>query len=196
MNHLIAQKHFLFNKWKSPESDTYKEFTRVTNLVDRRLREAQNIFCLNFFQKLPTIREQGKFKKQKISPSEKSLKVCEIRLDSGKVSRDSKIIVNRLNRSFANLDVFKGSDIACKHPDNFYIHEKSRKFCKKQECVEINKLNLNTNKTELIFFSRYYSDFGSVFFYTKEVLITQKVADIWVFKLTGTLISMNSWIKP
>ena len=52
--------------------------------------------------------------------------------------------------------------------------EKSRKFYKKtEEYVEMNKLTLNTNKTELIFFSRDNSDFGSSF-YENEVLTTQK----------------------
>ena len=35
---------------------------------------------------------------------------------------------------------------------------------KTEEYVEMNKLTLNTNKTELIFFSRDNSDFGSIFY--------------------------------
>ena len=38
----------------------------------------------------------------------------------------------------------------------------------------MSKLTLNTNKTELIFFSRDNFDFGSFFFYKNEVLTTQK----------------------
>ena len=80
MKHLIAQKHFLFNKWKKiHDSETSGEFKRLRNLVNRRLREAQN-FCINFFQKLPTSKEQWKFIKQKTSPSERIVKVDEIRL--------------------------------------------------------------------------------------------------------------------
>ena len=45
------------------------------------------------------------------------MKVDEIRLDGGEISREPKNIVNCLNKSFANLGVFKGSDIACKYPD-------------------------------------------------------------------------------
>ena len=44
---------------------------------------------------------------------------------------------------------------------------------KTEEYVEMNRLTLNTNKTELIFFSRDNSDFGSIF-YKNEVLTTQK----------------------
>ena len=36
------------------------------------------------------------------------------------------------------------------------------------------KLNLNANKTKLIFFSRNNSDFGSIIFYKNGVLTTQK----------------------
>ena len=47
------------------------------------------------------------------------------------------------------------------------------KITKTEEYVELNKLTLNTNKTELIFFSRNNSDFASIF-YKNEVLTTQK----------------------
>ena len=119
MKHLIARKHFLFNKWKkSPESETYKEFRRLRILVKRTIREAHNDFRINFFQKLTTSKGQWKFIKQKICPSEKSVKVDEIRLESGakgtKKYRQLKISsispknnVKYLNRSFGNIGVFK-----------------------------------------------------------------------------------------
>ena len=51
------------------------------------------------------------------------------------------------------------------------LHEKVMEiFQKTEECVEMNKLTLNTNKTELIFFSRDNSDFGSIFAKTKKNL--------------------------
>ena len=84
---------------KIPDSETYKEFKRLRNLVNGRLKEAHN-FCINFFQKLPKSKEQWKFIKQKTSPNEKSVKVDEIRLDSGEISREPKNIVNCLNRCF------------------------------------------------------------------------------------------------
>ena len=114
----------MFNKWKKiPDSETYKEFKRLRNLVNRRLREACNNCCINFFQKLPTSKEKWKFIKQKTTPKEKIVKVDEIRLDSGEISRKPKNIVNCPNKTFANLRVFKGSDIACKYPDKFNIPE-------------------------------------------------------------------------
>ena len=108
---------------KNPESETYKEFKRLRNLVNRRLREAHNSFCINFFRNLPTSKEQWKFIKQKTSPNERIVKVDEIRLDSSEISREPKNIVNCLNRSFANLGVFKGLDFACKYPDKLSIPE-------------------------------------------------------------------------
>ena len=54
------------------------------------------------------------------------------------------------------------------------LHGKVTEILQKtEEYVEMNKLTLNTNKTELIFFSRDNSDFGSIF-YKNEVLTTQK----------------------
>ena len=70
--------------------------------------------------------------------------------------------------------------------------EKSRKFLqKREEYVEMNKLTVNTNKTEINFFSRDNSDFGSFFTKTKFSQ-HKKVADILVFKLTGILVSRSS----
>ena len=63
---------------------------------------------------------------------------------------------------------------------------------KTNEYVEMNKLNLNTNKTELIFFSGNNSDFGSIFFTKTKFSQNKKVADISVFKLTEILVALSS----
>ena len=122
----------------------YKEFKRLRNLVNRRLREAHNNFCFNFFQNLPTSKEQWKFIKQKTSPNERIVKVYEIRLDTGEISREPKNIVNCLNRSFANLGVSKGLDIACKYPDKLNIPEFTfRSVTRKELCSVIDSLDDN-----------------------------------------------------
>ena len=105
---------------KDPDSEKYKEFKRLRNLANRRLREAHNNFCVNFFQNLPTSKQQWRFIKQKTSPNERIVKVD---VDSGEISREPKNIVNCLNRSFANLGVFKGLDIACEYLDKLNIPE-------------------------------------------------------------------------
>ena len=111
---------------KIPDSETYKEFKLLRNLIHRRLREAHNNFCINFFQKLPTSTEQERFIKQKTSPNERIVKVDEINLDSGEISREPKKLVNYLKRSFANLGVFEGLDVACKYPDKLiYLNSQS-----------------------------------------------------------------------
>ena len=101
---------------------------------------------MNFFQKLPTSKEQGKFIKQRISSSEKSVKVDEIRLESGEISREPKNVVNCLNRSFANLGVFKGSDIACKYSDKLNIPEFTFRTVTKKELYSVID-SLDNNKT-------------------------------------------------
>ena len=87
---------------KSPDSETYNEFKRVRNLVNRRLREVNIYFCINLFRKLSKSTEQRTFFEQRISPSERGVHFDEIRLDSGENSRDPKNFTNCLNGSFAN----------------------------------------------------------------------------------------------
>ena len=119
--HLIGQKHFLFNKWKKiPYSETYKEFKGVRNLVNRKIREAHNNFCINFFQNYQQVRNKGNSLSRR-PVRVKNAKIDEIRLECGEISREPQNIVNCLNRSFANLGVFKVSDIACKYPDKLII---------------------------------------------------------------------------
>ena len=80
-------------------------------------------FLHEFLPNLPTSKEQWNFIKQKISPSKKNVKVDEIWLEIGEMSREPKNIVNCLNRSFVNLGVFKVSNIACKYADKLNITE-------------------------------------------------------------------------
>ena len=109
------------NGKKYSDSETYNYLKRVRNLFKRSIREAQYNICSNFCQKLPTRKEQWKTNKQKLSLSEKISKVDEIRLESSEISRDPKKIVNCLRGSFANLEVFKCSYIACNYTDKINI---------------------------------------------------------------------------
>ena len=92
---------------------------------------------MNFFQKLPSSNEQWKFIKQKISPSEKCVKVNEIRLETGDISREPKNIVNCLNRSFAYLGVFKGPAYACKYPDKINISDLTFRTVTRKELYSV-----------------------------------------------------------
>ena len=49
------------------------------------------------------------------------MKVARIRLDSGEMSKDLKNNVDCLNRSYASLEIFTGSDIACKYTGTLNI---------------------------------------------------------------------------
>ena len=108
---------------KSPDSETYKDFNRLRNLVNRRLREAHHNFFINSFQKLPTNKKKRKFIKQKISPSDKKCQGWWNQIRELWIFKGTKNIVYCLNRSIANLGVFKGSDIACRYPDKTNVPE-------------------------------------------------------------------------
>ena len=70
--------------------------------------------------------------------------------------------------------------------------ENSRKFfLQKKEYLEMNKLILDTNNTELIFFGAIIL-ISNLFFAKTKLSQHKKFADILVLKLTGILISMNS----
>ena len=72
------------------------------------------------------------------------------------------------------------------------LHGKVKwKFFKKKEIVEMNKLTLNTNKTELIF-SRAIILISDLFLTKTKFSQQKRVADILVFKLTGILVSKSS----
>ena len=60
------------------------------------------------------------------------------------------------------------------------LHGKVTEILQKtEEYVEMNKLTLNTNKTELIFFSRHNSDFGSIFYKKRSSHNTKKLQISW-----------------
>ena len=64
----IAKKHRLFNIWKNnPSEQAYTIFKYQRNLVNRRLKTAQNKFCKQFFKELPTSKEQWSFIKKALA---------------------------------------------------------------------------------------------------------------------------------
>ena len=83
--------------------------------------------------------------KQDTSPTERIVNVDEIRLDSDEISREPKNIVSCLNREFANLGVFKGSDIACKYHSKLNIPEFTFRTVTRKELYSVID-SLNDNK--------------------------------------------------
>ena len=62
-----SPKNILFNIWKkNPSEQAHTIFKYQRNLVNMRLKTAQNEFCKQFFKELPTSEEQWSFIKKRI----------------------------------------------------------------------------------------------------------------------------------
>ena len=109
---LINEKHRLFNAWKkNPKSEIYNIYKSLRNSVNRKLRKAADDYTKNFFQQLPTSREQWKFIKNRINSNSQIEKIDKLREDSHFVE-DDREIANVLNNCFARLGLYKGKDVA------------------------------------------------------------------------------------
>ena len=52
IKHLVAEKHRYFNEYKLTQSaESFVSFKKYRNLVNRKLKEAQNQFSEDFFKK-------------------------------------------------------------------------------------------------------------------------------------------------
>ena len=109
---LINEKHRLFNAWKkNPRSEIYNIYKSLRNSVNRKLKRAADDYTKNFFQPLPTSREQWKFIKNRINSNSQIEKIDKLREDSHFVE-DDREIANVLNNCFARLGLYKGKDVA------------------------------------------------------------------------------------
>ena len=109
---LINEKHRLFNAWKkNPKSEIYNIYKSLRNSVNRKLKKAADDYTKNFFQQLPTSREQWKFIKNRINSNSQIEKIDKLREDSHFVE-DDREIANVLNNCFARLGLYKGKDVA------------------------------------------------------------------------------------
>ena len=109
---LINEKHRLFNAWKkNPKSEVYNIYKSLRNSVNRKLKKAADDYTKNFFQQLPTSREQWKFIKNRINSNSQIEKIDKLREDSHFVE-DDREIANVLNNCFARLGLYKGKDVA------------------------------------------------------------------------------------
>ena len=109
---LINEKHRLFNAWKkNPKSEIYNIYKSLRNSVNRKLKKAADDYTKNFFQQLPTSREQWKFIKNRINSNSQIEKIDKLREDSHFVE-DDREIANVLNNCFARLGLYKSKDVA------------------------------------------------------------------------------------
>ena len=65
---LINEKHRVFNEWKKdPNQELFNSYKVLRNNVNRKIRKASNDYTKQFFENLPTSKEQWKFIKNKIN---------------------------------------------------------------------------------------------------------------------------------
>ena len=109
---LINEKHRLFNAWKKTQNQRFITFKNLYAIQwIENWKKAADDYTKNFFQQLPTSREQGKFIKNRINSNSQIEKIDKLREDSHFVE-DGREIANVLNNCFARLGLYKGKDIA------------------------------------------------------------------------------------
>ena len=76
---LINEKHRVFNEWKKySNQELFNSYKVLRNNVDRKLREASDDYTKNFFENLPTSKEQWKFIKNKINSNKQTEKIAKL----------------------------------------------------------------------------------------------------------------------
>ena len=91
IQHLVAEKHRYFNDYKLTQSaESFVSFKKYRNLVNRKLKEAQNQFSEEFFKNIETSKEKWRFIKKKIGKKNNSPNITEIDENGGK-TKDKKI---------------------------------------------------------------------------------------------------------
>ena len=79
------------------------------------MRKASDDFTKQFFENLPTSKEQWKFIKNRINSNTQTEKIAKLK-EGHNVKSDEKSIANCLNNYFARLGLYKGEIIAPKLP--------------------------------------------------------------------------------
>ena len=98
----ITKKHRLFNIWKkNPSEQAHIIFKYQRNLVNSRLKTAQNEFCKHFFKDLATSKEQWSFIKKTIGKERECLVIDKL-VDGEREVETELDITNCLNRGFSN----------------------------------------------------------------------------------------------
>ena len=108
IQHLVAEKHRYFNDYKLTESaGSFVSFKKYRNLVNRKLKEAQNQFSEDFLKKIETSKEKWKFIKKKIGEKNNSPNITEMD-DNERKTTDKKSICNACNRVFSEMGIYRG----------------------------------------------------------------------------------------
>ena len=109
---LINEKHRVFNEWKKdPNQELFNSYKVLRNNVNRKLRKTSNDYTKQFFENLPTSKEQWKFIKNKTKSNKQTEKIPKLK-EGHNVISDEKSITNCLKNSFARPGLYKGEIIA------------------------------------------------------------------------------------
>ena len=101
IKHLVAEKHRYFNEYKLTQSaESFASFKKYRNLVNRKLKEAQNQFSEDFLKKIETTKKKWNFIKKKIGKKNNSPNITEID-ENGEKTKDKKSICNAFKRVFS-----------------------------------------------------------------------------------------------
>ena len=121
---LINEKHRVFNEWKKyPSQVLFNSYKVLRNNVNRKLRQASDDYTKQFFENLPTSKEQWKFIKNKNNSNKQTAKIAKLK-EGHNLMSDEKSIANCLNNCFTRLGLYKGEIIAPKLPSfNFKGNE-------------------------------------------------------------------------
>ena len=87
--------------------ESFLSFKKYRNLVNRKLKEAQNQFSEEFFNRSESSKEKWKFIKKKIGKKNNSSNITEID-ENGRKTKDKKPICNAFNRVFCEMGIYRG----------------------------------------------------------------------------------------
>ena len=104
---------------------SYNIFKYQRNLVNRRLKTAQNEFCKQFFKELPTSKEQWSFVKKRIGKERECLVIDKL-VDSKTDIEKERNNANCLNRIFQKLGLCNGQFVSAPNISRIEVREK---FC-------------------------------------------------------------------
>ena len=135
---LINEKHRVFNEWKKdPNQELFNSYKVHRKNVNRILRKASDDYTKQFFENLPTSKEQWNFIKHKIYSNKHTEKIPKLKKGHNVIS-DEKSIANCLNKCFARHGLYKGKIIAPKLPSfNFKGNEFNFRLVTRRELYKV-----------------------------------------------------------
>ena len=97
-----------FNDYKLTQSaESFESFKKYRNLVNRKLKEAQNQFSEDLLKKIEISKEKWKFIKKIIGKKNNSPNITETD-ENGKKMKDKKSICNAFNRVLSEMGIYRG----------------------------------------------------------------------------------------